>query len=134
MVKVHGHRSAMPALGVFGLSTIADTRFLLEAREAVAAIQLSEPMVDYLVDLVRATRNHPALVCGASPRACNMLATAARARAALRGRDFVIPDDVKQLAGPVLAHRVSLSPAAEIEGQSAADVLAEVVERVPAPR
>ena len=70
------------------------------ARAAVAALRLSDPIVDYVVDLVRATRQHASLLCGASPRAASMLAAAARARAALDGRDFVIPDDVKQLAAP----------------------------------
>ncbi|MCB9528308.1 MAG: MoxR family ATPase [bacterium] len=134
MVRVHGHRSAMPSLDSFGFAPVADAGFLAAARAVVATLRLEDPMIDYVVDLVRATRTHPALVCGASPRACNMLATAARAHAALAGRDFVIPDDVKRLAVPVLAHRVNLSPAAEIEGQSAAELLAEVVDRTPAPR
>ncbi len=134
MVRIHGHQSAMPGLDAFGLKPVAGLDFLAGARRIVAGLRLADEMIDYIVGLVRATRSHPALLCGASPRACNMLATAARARAALNGRDFVIPDDVKQLAVPVLAHRVDLSPAAEIEGQSPAAVLAEVVERVPAPR
>jgi MoxR-like ATPase len=87
-----------------------------------------------VVDLVRATRGRPALLCGASPRAAAMLATAARARAALSGRAFVIPDDVKSLALPVLRHRVVLAPGAEIEGQSADGVVRRVVEEVEAPR
>ena len=134
MVRIHGHRSAMPSLDAFGMSAIADVDFLAAARAVVATLRLSDEMISYIVDLVRATRTHPALVCGASPRACNMLATAARARAALAGRDFVIPDDVKQLAVPVLAHRVDLSPAAEIEGRSPGELLTEVVDRIPAPR
>jgi MoxR-like ATPase len=91
-------------------------------------------MADYVVDLVRATREHPSLLTGASPRACNMLATAARAHAALAGRDFAIPDDVKRLAVPCLAHRVVPSPSAEIDGLTGAAILAQIVEQVPAPR
>ena len=67
--------------------------------------------------LVRATRDHAELAMGASPRAAVLLAGAARARAALEGRDYVVPDDVKALAVPVLRHRLLLSPAAEIEGR-----------------
>ena len=67
-------------------------------------------MVDYIVDIIRATRSHPSLMSGASPRACNMVATAARAYAALHGRPYVIPDDVKALIGPAVAHRLLLEP------------------------
>jgi MoxR-like ATPase len=134
MVRLHGHRTAMPRPEQFGLERIADLQFLEDARSVVAGLRLADEMVDYVVDLVRATREHPALLNGASPRACNMLATAARAYAALRGREFVIPDDVKALAVPVLAHRVVLAPGAEIEGLTARSVVQSVVERTPAPR
>jgi MoxR-like ATPase len=103
-------------------------------RQAVAAIRLEEPVVDYVVDLVRATRGRPQLLAGASPRAATMLATAARAMAAVQGRAFVIPDDVKALAQPVLRHRVVLAPAAEIEGLTADAAVARVLEEVEAPR
>jgi MoxR-like ATPase len=73
-------------------------------------------------------------MCGASPRAASMLAAAARARAALDGRDFVIPDDVKQLAAPALAHRLVLVPGSEIEGVTTPVVLQQILDEVPAPR
>ena len=76
----------------------------------------------------------PALQYGASPRAANMLATAARACAALEGRDYVIPDDVKALAPPALRHRVVLSPGAEIEGLDADQIVGQILDQVPAPR
>ncbi|HLQ36509.1 MAG TPA: MoxR family ATPase, partial [Planctomycetota bacterium] len=113
---------------------VVDHAFVTAARAAVAAVHLPDPVVDYIVDLVRSTREHPALLCGASPRAVNMLAAAARALAVLEGLDYVVPDHVKQLAGPVLAHRVLLTPAAEIEGQTGVAVIAQVVERTAAPR
>ena len=134
MVKVHGHRTAMPDLNRFGLGPVASLEHLVEARKAVSELRLSDEMVDYIVDLVRATREHPSLLSGASPRSCNMLATAARAYAALKGRDFVIPDDVKALVVPALAHRIVLAPGAEIEGLSPAVIIEQVVHRVPAPR
>ena len=134
MVRLHGHRSAMPSIEAFGLERVADLERVRAARALVAQLRLSEEMVDYVVDLVRATREHPSLLTGASPRACNMLATAARAHAALAGRDFAIPDDVKRLAGPCLAHRVVLAPGAEIDGLTGAAVLGQIVEQVPAPR
>jgi MoxR-like ATPase len=91
-------------------------------------------VVDYVVNLVRATRDAADLDVGASPRAASMLAGAARARAALDGRDYVIPDDVKALAPSVLRHRISLSPAAEIEGRPVESVIARLIEQVEAPR
>jgi MoxR-like ATPase len=134
MVRVHGHRTSSPPLEVFGIRKVAGLQDLLAMRQTVAAIRLEDPVVDYVVDLVRATRGRPALLCGASPRSASMLAIAARARAALAGRGFVIPDDVKQLALPVLRHRVVLAPGAEIEGMTADLAVQRVVQEVEAPR
>ena len=134
MVRVHGHRTASPPIESFGLQPVVSLEELLEMRRTVQAIRLEDPVVDYVMDLVRATRGRPALLCGASPRAASMLATAARARAALSGRAFVIPDDVKTLALPVLRHRVVLAPGAEIEGMTTELVVRRVVEEVEAPR
>ncbi len=103
-------------------------------RQSVAAITLSDALTDYIVDVIRATRQHASLEVGASTRSATMLAAAARAYAALQGRDFVIPDDVKHLALPVLRHRVILSPGAEIEGLTTDRVLREILDQVPAPR
>jgi MoxR-like ATPase len=134
MVRTHGNSTAMPSLEPFGLAPLCDLRFITWVRQAVAQIRLSEETVGYVVDLVRATRAHPALRVGASPRAANMLAAASRAAAALAGRDFVVPDDVKGLAKPLLRHRVILSPSAEVEGASPDQVLEQVLLQVKAPR
>jgi MoxR-like ATPase len=134
MVRVHGHRTASPPIETFGIRPGAGLEDLVAMRREVAAIRLEEPIVDYVVDLVRATRGRPALLCGASPRAASMLATAARGRAALQGRGFVIPDDVKALALPVLRHRVVLAPGAEIDGVTPDLAVARVIEEVEAPR
>ncbi len=133
-VRVHGHRTATPPISEFGVRPVATIEDLLAMRRAVAAIRLEEPIVDYVVDLVRATRGKPALLAGASPRAANLLATSARALAATQGRAFVIPDDVKALALPVLRHRVVLAPGAEVEGMTADAAIRRVVEEVEAPR
>jgi MoxR-like ATPase len=134
MVRVHGHRTASPPLSEFGIAPVATLAAVREMRQAVAGIRLSDEIVDYVVDLVRATRGRPALLAGASPRAANMLATAARAQAAVQGRGYVIPDDVKTLALPVLRHRVVLAPGAEIEGMTADSAVTQVLEEVEAPR
>jgi MoxR-like ATPase len=134
VVRRHGHRSAMPRLEEFGLHPVADSKALAAMREAVAGIRLSEELLDYIVDVIRSTREHASLDVGASTRAANMLAVAGRAYAALQGRDFVIPDDVKLLALPVLRHRVILSAGAEIEGLSADRIVGEILSRTAAPR
>jgi MoxR-like ATPase len=107
---------------------------LAAAGAAVATITLAQPLVDYIVRLIRATRESADLACGASPRAGVLLAHAARARAALAGRDYVLPDDVKALAPAVLRHRLLLSPAAEIEGKQTDALVAEIIARTEAPR
>jgi MoxR-like ATPase len=134
MVALHGNRAGMPDPADFDVKPVAGRDALAEVRATVAAIRLSDEIVDYVVDVVRATRGHPAFLCGASPRAANMLAMASRAVAALEGRDFVIPDDVKALAQPTLRHRVVLAPGADLEGLTAEGVIARILEEVPAPR
>jgi MoxR-like ATPase len=134
MVRLHGQRTAMPVLSDFQLQPVADLQVLLEMRRLISTIRITDDLADYVVDLVRATRERPALLCGASPRSANMLASAARAHAALQGRDFVIPDDVKILALPTLRHRVVLAPGAEIEGMTADVAIRQVLEEVEAPR
>jgi MoxR-like ATPase len=134
IVSTHGLRTGHPDPSELGLSPVIDAEGLGHAVEAVAAIRLNDAVIDYVVALVRATRETADLEGGASPRAAAMLATAARARAAVEGRDYVIPDDVKALAPPVLRHRVILSSAAEIEGRHAEGIVANLIEQVEAPR
>jgi len=134
MVRAHGHQTTMPDLVKLGVKPLCDLPLLLAARGLVAGLRLADEMVDYVVDLVRATRNHPVLRYGASPRAANMLAAAARAAAVLDGRDFVIPDDVKRLWKPILRHRILLSPAAEVDGIGTDAVLDQILTQIPAPR
>jgi MoxR-like ATPase len=134
IVERHGHRSAMPRLGDFDLRAVADPAAVAEARRGVAEIKLSDVLIDYIVDIVRATRQHGSIETGASPRAANMMATASRAYAALQGRDFVIPDDMKALAIPLLRHRIVLSPGAEMQGLTGGQVIRTILEQIPAPR
>jgi MoxR-like ATPase len=134
MVRTHGHQTAMPKLDKLGLAPVCDLRFIAWVRQVVAGLRLADETVAYVVDLIRATRNHPALQYGASPRAANMLAAASRAAAVLEGREFVIPDDVKTLFKPLLRHRVVLAPSAEVDGLGADQVLEQILQQVPAPR
>ena len=134
IITRHGHRSSMPKLADFNLQRVVTGEALAAARSLVAEIKLTESLVHYIVDLIRATRDHAAIETGASTRAANMLASAARAYAATRGRDFVIPDDIKTLALPLLRHRIVLAPGAEIDGLSSDGVLREIVSQTAAPR
>ncbi len=134
IVRRHGHRSAMPRVADFGLEAVVNAGQLSAVRQAVAEIRLSDALIDYIVDMIRATRQHSSLEVGASTRAANMLASAVRAFAALQGRDFAIPDDVKALALPVLRHRVTMSPGAEIEGLTTDRILREILDQTTAPR
>ena len=134
IVVLHGHRTSMPRLEDFGLTPVANLQDLANIRAFVEGIRLSDDIVGYIVDVVRGTREHPSLEFGASPRAANMLASAARAYAALSGRDYVIPDDVKFVCVPALRHRLVLLPGAEIEGLSLDQIVVQVLEQTAAPR
>jgi len=107
----------------------------LEAlRASIAAVLVRNELVEYVVDVVRATRVHRGILLGAGPRATQALLLASRARAALDGRDFVTPDDVRTMARPVLEHRLILRPESEIEGVLASEVIGEIFEELPVPR
>jgi len=134
IVTAHGNRTGMKTPDAYGITSVVSPDALQSAIAAVGQIRLDESLVGYIVDLVRATRDTPAIEVGASPRAAAALATAARSRAVLDGRDYVIPDDVKTLAFPALRHRLTLSPAAEIEGRSVEETLAGLIEQTAAPR
>ena len=134
IVQRHGHRTTMPRIDDFGVASIAAMDDLRAIREFVESIRLSDDNVEYIVDVIRATREHPSLDYGASPRAANMIASAARAYAAIQGRDYVIPDDIKFLSAPALRHRVVLAPGAEIEGLWADQVVEQILDQTAAPR
>lgn len=134
IVAAYGAKPGSASIKDMGVSEAADAATLDAAAQCVATIRMSDEVLSYIVRLVRATRTSPDLTTGASPRAAAMLASAARARACLDGRDFVIPDDVKLLAHPALRHRCVLSPAAEIEGRTMDQAVQAVVDLVEAPR
>lgn len=134
IVAAHGARFGAPRAEDWGIEAKVDRARLADLSSAVAAVPMVDAVTDYIVALTRATREAPDLETGASPRAAAMLAGAARARAALDGRDYVLPDDVKALAPAVLRHRVILSAAAEIEGRPVESVITRLIDEVGAPR
>ncbi|MCD6290504.1 MAG: MoxR family ATPase [Anaerolineae bacterium] len=115
------------------LQPVASAEEIQQAGELCRRVYVHPALEDYILDLVRASRTDPAIALGASPRGSLALYRTSQALAAIRGRDYVIPDDIKWLAIPVLAHRLILSPDARLRGQSAQEILSEVIERVPVP-
>ena len=134
IVRRFGERNGPPRPADFGIAQVADAATIRAAQEAVKQVTLADEIVGYTVNLVRATRGNADIASGASPRAAVLLANAARARAALAGRAYVIPDDVKALATSALRHRLLLSPAAEIEGRQMEEIVAGLIETTEAPR
>ncbi|MDZ7933569.1 MAG: MoxR family ATPase [Emticicia sp.] len=113
---------------------ILDARILQELRQVVRKVMIDENILRYITLLIQATRNYKMLELGASPRASIALMLASKARAALSGRDFVIPDDVKNIAKPTLRHRIILTPDAEMEGVSTDEVLDTIFSKIEIPR
>nr|WP_237219969.1 MoxR family ATPase [Sphingomonas arenae] len=134
IIAEHGARREVMEPAGWGVEARADGASIGAALETVAAVRLVDEIVDYVTALIRQTRTVSDLEAGASPRAGAMLAAAARARAALDGRDFVVPDDVKRLAPALLRHRLILSPSAEINGRRVEEVVQSIIEAVEAPR
>ncbi|MFN4020185.1 MAG: AAA family ATPase [Erythrobacter sp.] len=134
IVARYGQRSGPQRPADLGVQAVTNAAGIAAANAALTQVTVADEITAYVVRLVRATRDHAELTVGASPRAAVLLAGAARARAALEGRDYAIPDDVKALAVPVLRHRLTLSPAAEIEGRDMEALVADLVESTEAPR
>jgi MoxR-like ATPase len=111
-----------------------DPELLQRARQEVAAIKVQEALFTYVVELVRRSRVWPALSLGASPRAAMSLMAFSKAIAAIDGREYIIPDDVKQAAPPVLRHRIVLKPEADLEGITPDQVLQDVLRAVEVPK
>ncbi|MDT5338207.1 MAG: MoxR-like ATPase [Mycobacterium sp.] len=121
--------SAEPAVG-----RVVDAQELLAMRESVEQVTVHEDVLQYVVSLAVASRQHPQVAVGASPRAELDLVQLARARALLSGRDYVIPEDVKALAVPAMAHRISLRPEMWVRQVRTSDVVEELLRRLPVPR
>jgi MoxR-like ATPase len=134
IVSDHGSRFGSPKPESWGVTQVVSTKQVTTALALIESNRLADEITAYVVALVRATRTSADLEAGASPRAAAMLARAARAKAALDGRDYVVPDDVKALAPSVLRHRVILSPTAQIDGLRAESIIGKLIDQVEAPR
>jgi MoxR-like ATPase len=116
------------------LSEIVDRATLVEMQRAVEQVHVEESLGYYIVDVATATRSAPGVLVGASPRGSLALLKLARCRAALSGRDFATPDDVKTVAVPALSHRLTLRPELWVERRRSDDIVRELLERVPTPK
>ncbi len=134
IVARFGAQQGPPRPENLGVEAVTTREALQQSIASVSAVTLAPENVEYVVRLVRATRGHADLATGASPRAAVLLGNAARVRAALEGRDYVVPDDIKALATGVLRHRLILSAAAEIEGREVEAIVGELIESTQAPR
>ncbi|MDQ3957427.1 MAG: MoxR family ATPase [Actinomycetota bacterium] len=128
ILETHGRRSLLDEL-----EPVADANEVNVLIKMARDVHVAPSLRRYIVDLSEATRDHPDVYLGASPRASLYLLRASRALAASRGRDYVVPDDIKDLSVPVMAHRVLLSPDAQMRGASSESVLESLVGRVPIP-
>jgi MoxR-like ATPase len=122
-----------PEIGPGDVEQVVEPGDLLAAREVVAGVHVDPKIKEYVLDLVAATRDHPDVEHGGSPRASLAFLNAGKARAAIRGRKYVIPDDVKALAAPILVHRLVLSTDAELSDVSAETVVGGIVDSVEPP-
>lgn len=134
MVRQVTRSSKADMLEVAPLRTLLQAKDVQALQKIASDLPVDEQVLDYAVRLARATRNWPGFAIGAGPRASIALVRGSRARALLRGGDFVIPDDIKGCALAVLRHRVRLSPELDIEGLSIDQVLQQLLDQVPAPR
>ena len=116
------------------VNQVVDAHDLLAMRESVEQVSVHEDVLHYVVSLAAASRNHPQVAVGASPRAELDLVQLARARALLLGRDYVIPEDIKALATPAVAHRITLRPEMWVRKIQGSDVVEDLLRRVPVPR
>ena len=132
--RMLGQDSPEQSLAAGNVQAVISAEDLTALRAAMDTITVREELVAYVVDVIRATRVTESVLVGAGPRATQALLLAARANAALNGRDFVTPDDVKQLTEPVIGHRLVLRPEYEIEGVNIGEVVTKILEQVAVPR
>ena len=118
----------------FAIKTILDTATLIEMQEAVETVHADDAVLSYITDIVRETRTHGQVEVGASPRGSLAIVKLARANAAVSGRDYILPDDVKAICNEALAHRIIPKAASWVRGFDPASVIEEILRRVPVPK
>jgi MoxR-like ATPase len=128
ILDTHGVRSTF-----LDLDSVASLHEVQEMVDIARGVSVSSSVKNYIVDLVEGTRQHPDVMLGASPRSALFLQRIARSRAAAKGRDYVMPDDIKALASPVLEHRLALRPEAHMRGETIESIIDDVITRIRVP-
>ena len=132
--RMLGDEPPEAALAAGRVSAVIGPDDLARLRRALRNVVVRDELLGYLVEIVRRTREHDSVLVGAGPRATQALLLASRAQAALEGRDFATPDDIKTMAFPVIEHRLILRPEYEIEGLSVSEVIRGILQDVAVPR
>jgi MoxR-like ATPase len=132
--RMLGKDSPEATLAAGTVQQVVSAEVLAGLRGELDGITVREELLAYLVDIIRASRTHESVLVGAGPRATQSLLLASRAFAAIAGRDFITPDDVKIMAAAVLEHRLILRPEYEIEGVTVSEVIAKILQEVAVPR
>ncbi|MDR1610454.1 MAG: MoxR family ATPase [Candidatus Symbiothrix sp.] len=132
ILKRHNENNELTLLN--DIKPILSKAEILNFKQLVSRVIVEDSLLKYIADIILATRNSPAVFLGASPRAGVALLNATKAYALLQGRDFIIPDDIKYIAVPVLQHRLLLSPETEMEGHSASTIVKRLIEKVDVPK
>ncbi|AXT19580.1 AAA family ATPase [Flavobacteriaceae bacterium AU392] len=132
IIETHHQRKGKNAQTL--INTILDSKTLADYKEKTQSVIVEEKIIKYIAEIVSKTRNHPHLYLGGSPRASIAILNTAKAYAAINGRDFVIPEDVKKAVEPVLNHRIILTPEREMEGMTTENVIEMIIQSVEVPR
>jgi len=132
ILKRHNENNELTLLN--DVKPILSKKEILNFKQLVSQVIVEDSLLKYISDIILATRNSPAIFLGASPRASVALLNATKAYALLQGRDFIIPDDIKYIAVPVLQHRLLLSPETEMEGHSAGTIVKRLIEKIEVPK
>lgn len=134
VLKRHNNGFSSIDLDKAGVRALFSAEDILKAREEVQRVQIEDSLMDYIVNIIAETRNNPTIDIGSSPRGSIALLQCAKGAAAYSGRDYVIPEDIKKMAIPVLRHRIILKPELELEGVKADQVLQDILSKVKVPR
>lgn len=134
VLKRHNNGFSSIDLDKAGVRALFSAEDILKAREEVQRVQIEDALMDYIVNIIAETRNNPTIDIGSSPRGSIALLQCSKGAAAYSGRDYVIPEDIKKMAIPVLRHRIILKPELELEGVKADQVLQDILSKVKVPR
>jgi len=132
ILQLHNTQNNVDAME--NISAVMSAKELIDLKKIVSEIEVDSSLLKYMASIVHETRNNPDIYLGASPRASLALLQGSKAIAAINGRDYVIPEDISEIAESVLAHRIILTPDKEMEGATAEEVVATVIKSVNIPR